>query len=283
MKFASYFREGRACWGQVEGDFVRDSGTALRDRYPTLRDALAAPSLPPLAEENSEMIPLAEVTLRAPIPDARRIFCVGLNYAAHREETFNKPSDHPTIFVRFASSIVGPDCNLICPDASSQFDYEGELAVVIGRAGRHIPESDALEYVAGYSCFNDGSVRDYQRHTTQFTPGKNFEESGSFGPWIVTPDEIPDPAKLELTTRLNGQTVQNSTTDLMLFPVTNLIHFLSIFTALQPGDVIATGTPSGVGSRRDPPLWMKPGDRVEVEISGVGLLANGIAAESSAS
>lgn len=262
---------------------MRDSGTALRDRYPTLRDALAATNVPQLAEENAEMIPLAEVTLRAPIPEARRIFCVGLNYAAHREETFNKPSEHPTIFVRFASSIVGPDCDLICPKVSGQFDYEGELAVVIGRAGRHIPESDALEYVAGYSCFNDGSVRDYQRHTTQYTPGKNFEESGSFGPWIVTPDEIPDPTKLELTTRLNGQTVQNSTTDLMLFPVTNLIHFLSTFTALQPGDVIATGTPSGVGSRRDPPLWMKPGDRVEVEISGVGLLSNGIAAESNAS
>ena len=263
----------------VEGDSVHDLGAILRDRYPTLRDVLSANQLPELDAESTETLPLSEVTLRPPLPEPQRIFCVGLNYAAHREETHNKPSDYPTIFVRFASSIVGPDQDLICPEASSQFDYEGELAVVIGQAGRHISEKDALSHVAGYSCFNDGSVRDYQRHTAQFTPGKNFEESGSFGPWIVTSDELGDPARLELTTRLNGEVVQNATTDLMLFPIPTLIHYLSTFTALQPGDVIATGTPSGVGSRRDPPLWMKPGDRVEVEISGIGVLANSIAKE----
>ena len=160
------------------------------------------------------------------------------------------------------------------PRVTDTYDFEGELAVVIGRAGRHVDEAGALDHVAGYACFNDGSVREHQRHTTQFTPGKNFDRSGAFGPWLVTADEVGDPQALSLETRLNGETVQETTTDLMIFPIAEVIAYLSVFTELVPGDVIATGTPGGVGAARTPPLWMQPGDTVEVEISRVGRLAN---------
>jgi 2-keto-4-pentenoate hydratase/2-oxohepta-3-ene-1,7-dioic acid hydratase in catechol pathway len=160
-----------------------------------------------------------------------------------------------------------------------KFDFEGELAVVIGRPGRRIPATAALDHVAGYSCFNDGSIRDYQRHSGQFTPGKNFDRSGAFGPWLVTRDEIPDPAALRLQTRLNGQVVQSESTGELIFSIGDLIEYISSFTQLVPGDVIVTGTPGGVGAGRTPPLWMQAGDTVEVEISGLGCLSNRIADE----
>jgi 2-keto-4-pentenoate hydratase/2-oxohepta-3-ene-1,7-dioic acid hydratase in catechol pathway len=181
---------------------------------------------------------------------------------------------HPVVFVRFASSLVGHGEPLIRPVASEQLDFEGELAVVIGKRARHVSRDSALEYVAGYSCFNDGSVRDFQRHSGQFTPGKNFVGSGSFGPWLVTRDEIPDPAALKLETRLNGELVQSESTGELLFSISALIEYMSIWTTLEPGDVIATGTPGGVGAGRTPPLWMQAGDSVEVEISGIGCLSN---------
>jgi 2-keto-4-pentenoate hydratase/2-oxohepta-3-ene-1,7-dioic acid hydratase in catechol pathway len=168
---------------------------------------------------------------------------------------------------------------MVRPSVSGKFDYEGELAAIIGKAGRNISEADALGHIAGYACFNDGSVRDWQRHTHQFLPGKNFPASGSFGPWMVTADEIPDPSQMLLITRLNGQEMQNSTTDLLIFNVPFLISYISTFTELNPGDVIVTGTPGGVGARRDPPVWMKPGDLIEVDIDKIGVLANPIAAE----
>ncbi len=190
--------------------------------------------------------------------------------------------EYPVVFVRFADSIVGHGQPMIRPSDSVQFDYEGELAVVIGRRARRVSRAAALDYVAGYACFNDGSVRDYQRHSQQFTPGKNFHASGSFGPWLVTADEVPDPRKLRLSTRLNGEVVQDESVGELCFDVAQLIEYCSKWAELDPGDVIVTGTPGGVGAGRKPPLWMKAGDTVEVEISKLGVLRNPIADETPA-
>ena len=186
---------------------------------------------------------------------------------------------YPTIFTRWADTHVGHLQPLIRPRDSDNFDYEGELVAIIGKGGRHITQADAMNHVAGYSCYNEGSVRDYQRHASQFTPGKNFASTGAFGPFMVTPDEVGQIAGKKIQTRLNGKTVQSSTLDMMIFPVPRLIEYISIFTPLSPGDVIVTGTPGGVGWVRTPPLWMKAGDSVEVEIDGVGLLKNPVVDE----
>jgi 2-keto-4-pentenoate hydratase/2-oxohepta-3-ene-1,7-dioic acid hydratase in catechol pathway len=213
------------------------------------------------------------------IPDPGKIICVGLNYRDHVAETGRTVTEKPALFARFPTSQVGHLRPIIRPRVSEQFDYEGELAVVIGRPGRHIGRADALAHVAGYACYNEGSIRDWQRHTSQFLAGKTFDCSGAFGPWLVTSDEIPDPGKLTLQTRLNGEIVQNTTTDLMIGDVPDLIVYCSTIMTLMPGDVIVTGTPGGVGLKRTPPLFMKPGDTVEVEISGIGVLCNPVAAE----
>ena len=197
----------------------------------------------------------------------------------HIREVGKKVEDYPLIFVRLTSTQVGHLQPIIRPNASDHLDFEGELAVIIGKPGRHIAKENALHHVAGYSIYNDASVRDWQRHTTQYTPGKNFPSTGGFGPWMVTTDEIPDPTKLRLTTRLNGDLVQNSGLDDFRFSIPEIIAYLSTFTQLLPGDVIITGTPKGVGAGRTPPLWMKPGDRVEVEITSIGKLVNPIAQE----
>ena len=209
------------------------------------------------------------------IPDAAaKLLCVGINYMPHIKEMGRERPERPVLFVRFGDSIVGHGQPLLKPRESEQFDYEGELAVVIGKRARRVSRERALDYVAGYSCFNDGSVRDYQRHSPQFTPGKNFHASGAFGPWLVTADEIPDPRKLTLTTRLNGAVMQHESVGELCFDVPQLIEYCSTWTQLEPGDVIVTGTPGGVGAGRKPPVWMKPGDTVEVEISGIGTLRN---------
>lgn len=197
----------------------------------------------------------------------------------HIREVGKKVEDYPLIFVRLTSTQVGHLQPIIRPNASDHLDFEGELAVIIGKPGRHIAKENALQHVAGYSIYNDASVRDWQRHTTQYTPGKNFPSTGGFGPWMVTTDEIPDPTKLRLTTRLNGDLVQNSGLDDFRFSIPEIIAYLSTFTQLLPGDVIITGTPKGVGAGRTPPLWMKPGDRVEVEITSIGKLVNPVAQE----
>ena len=275
MKFASFQHQDIPGWGAVEGAAIRD----LRQLAPTLRAALTAGSLPRTSKELAQapLLPLSTLTLRPPVPDTGRIFCIGLNYVAHREETGRKPTDHPVIFMRFAASVMGHGQPVLLPKESTNFDFEGELAVIIGKAGRRIPEARALEHVAGYACFMDGSIRDWQSHTHQFTPGKNFDRSGAFGPWLVSADELGDPnAGLKLETRLNGQVVQTTTTDLMIFSVPIAINYLSSFTQLEPGDVIATGTPGGVGFKRTPPLFMRAGDTIEVEISKVGLLRNSV-------
>jgi 2-keto-4-pentenoate hydratase/2-oxohepta-3-ene-1,7-dioic acid hydratase in catechol pathway len=280
VRAVSFLRGNQRGYGVVVGDVIADASAALGDRFTDLDSILHAGAFAELHEASATAATLAleEVQLLPPIVGPR-IFCIGINYRSHRDEMGRDASEHPTVFVRFPSSVVGHGAPLLRPLASDRFDYEGELAVVIGRPGRRIERENALEHVAGYSCFNDGSIRDYQRHTSQFTAGKNFDRSGSFGPWLVTADEVGDPSALTLTTRLNGEVMQQSTTDLLIFDVPEVIAYLSEFTELHPGDVIATGTPGGVGVARDPAVFMQPGDTIEVEISDIGLLCNEIVQE----
>ena len=281
MKLASFSHSKRHSWGLVEGDTIIDIGAA-NAATPTLRRALAAGDIKKTVAAGSAKaakLKLAEVKLEPVIPDPDKIFCVGLNYENHRKETGRDEVAYPTIFTRFANSQVGQGAPVIRPRSSTHFDFEGELAIVIGTAGRHIPKAKAMAHVAGFACYNDVSVRDWQRHTSQFTPGKNFFATGPFGPWLVTPDEVGPLAKLRLITRLNGQVVQETTLGDMIFDIPTIIEYCSGFTPLEIGDVIVTGTPGGVGARRTPPLWMKPGDIVEVEIDRVGLLRNPVVDE----
>jgi len=261
---------------------VVDAVPRLGGRYPTLRAALTAGALPEVRKVTqgaSADHPLDEVTWLPPIPHPEKILCVGINYVAHREETGRTESEYPTLFTRFANTQVGHGQPLIRPRESTELDYEAELAVIIGRTARHLRKDEALSYVAGYACYQDATLRDWQRHTSQFTPGKNFIGTGGFGPWMVTTDEIPDPSKLTLVGRLNGNEMQRSTTDLLIFDVPALLAYITAFTELVPGDVISTGTPGGVGSKRNPPVWLKPGDVFEVEISSIGTLKNTVVDE----
>jgi 2-keto-4-pentenoate hydratase/2-oxohepta-3-ene-1,7-dioic acid hydratase in catechol pathway len=280
MKLASFAVAGRASYGIVVGAGVVDLGARLGDRYPDLGAALTAGALGELAGAASAKPDLAlrDVSLLPPIPAPDKIVCIGLNYRAHAAEAGLKVPEHPSLFLRLNNTLVPHGGALVRPSVSSDMDYEGELAVVIGRGGRHIAAAQALDHVAGYSCFNDGSLRDYQRQHS-VAVGKNFVATGGFGPWLVTRDEIPDPAQLTLTTRLNGAEVQCGETADMIFSVAQIISYVSDFTPLEPGDVISTGTPPGVGMARKPPLWLKPGDVVEVEISRIGVLRNGVVAE----
>lgn len=224
---------------------------------------------------------LSEVTLLPVVPDTPVIWAAGVNYLDHAEETGRGTQEKPMLFIRTNHGLIADGDAFIKPDISDMIDYEGELAVIIGKAGRHISQADALSHLAGYSIFNDGSVRDWQRHTIQFCPGKNFEGTGPFGPWMVTPDEFGDPYAQQLTTRLNGMEVQNTSISKMDHKIERLIEYISTIHTLRPGDVIITGTPGGVGSRREPPLWMKDGDTIEVEITGIGTLTNPVKNEGS--
>jgi len=275
MRLVSYRHQGRPGYG-IWTDRGIIALSARLPGYPDLRAVLAAGALPELSAfvDEQEDVELAQVELLPPIVEPKKILCVGINYHAHRIETGRDETPHPTYFTRWADTLVGHGGALIRPQASTRFDYEGELAVVMAKPARHVKEQDALQYVAGYACFNDASVRDWQRHTSQFTPGKNFPGTGGFGPALVTTDEVPDPQALSIQTRLNGQVVQESHTERMIFGVARLIAYASTFTLLNPGDVIATGTPSGVGDKREPPLYLKAGDVVEVELSRVGVLRN---------
>ncbi len=274
MKLASFRRaDGSTGFGRVEGEHVIDLA-AGPDAPPSLRAALAAGRI----DGDGPTLALAEVTLLPVIPDPGKIICIGLNYEAHRQETGRAVAGHPAVFVRWADSLVAHGAPLLCPQVSGEFDYEGELAVIIGTAGHRIAAADAMAHVAGFACFNDGSVRDWQRHNSQFTPGKNFPGTGGFGPWMVTPDEMGPLGPQRVQTRLNGALVQDQPVSDMIWPVPEIIAYVSAFTTLRPGDVIATGTPGGVGSRRDPPLWLKPGDNVDVSIDGIGTLRNPVAA-----
>jgi 2-keto-4-pentenoate hydratase/2-oxohepta-3-ene-1,7-dioic acid hydratase in catechol pathway len=281
MKFASFKINGTASWGLIDGTEAVDLGALSPDRFPDLKSVIAAGALAEVAAAagNAARHPLTSITWLPVIPNPDKILCIGLNYETHRKETGRSEVENPTVFGRFANSQTGHLANIIRPRVSKDLDFEGELALIIGKPGRYISRASAWDHIAGYACYNEGSVRDFQRHTHQFTPGKNFPGTGAFGPWMVTPDEAGDLAPLRLQTRLNGQVVQDATISQMIFGIPQQIEYCSSFTRLEPGDVIVTGTPGGVGSRRTPPLWMKPGDVVEVEIDRIGLLRNGVADE----
>jgi 2-keto-4-pentenoate hydratase/2-oxohepta-3-ene-1,7-dioic acid hydratase in catechol pathway len=273
MRLVSFRRDdGIASFGRLAGDRVHDLGGEHGGR---LREALAGGI--DLAGQGVSRA-LADVELLPVIPDPGKIFCIGLNYASHVAEMGNAPPAYPTVFTRWPDTLVANGAPLERPAATERFDYEGELAVIVGRAGRAIPRERALDHVAGYSIFNDASVRDWQRHGSQFTPGKNFPATGGFGPALVTPDEIADLGTLRVQTRLNGAIVQDQPVSDLIFDVPALIAYLSAFTALAPGDVIVTGTPGGVGDGRSPPLYLQPGDTVEVSIGAIGTLANPVVA-----
>jgi 2-keto-4-pentenoate hydratase/2-oxohepta-3-ene-1,7-dioic acid hydratase in catechol pathway len=277
MKVVSFLRNGKSSYGVVSGDGIVDVGAKLGGRYPDLVAVLKAGALGEVeaaAKGAAADLPYKGTVLLPVIPNPGKIVCVGVNYDEHRREMGREPPGHPTIFVRFPESQVAHDQPLLKPAESDKLDYEAELAVIIGKTGYKVSEADALSIIAGYSCYNDGSVRDWQTHTGQFTPGKNFNATGGFGPWMVTANDIPDPQALKIESRLNGQVMQSSNTDLMTFNIRKIIAYVTTFTPLQPGDVIATGTPGGVGTKRNPPVYMKDGDIIEIEIEKIGTLSN---------
>ena len=279
MKLLSYRHQGKTRWGQFDGQQVVDLSSAA---YPTLRSALASGGLEKSVQQavaGGAKVALSEIEFLPVISDPGKIICVGHNYEAHRVETQRDKTEHPLLFLRVAESQTAHLQAIVLPPESSHLDFEGEIAVIIGKLGRRIPRAQAWEHVAGYSAYNEGTLRDWQRHTLQFTAGKNFSRTGGFGPWMVTRGEIADGEELTLQTRLNGEVMQHTTTGLMIFPIPVLIEYISSFTTLQPGDVIVSGTPGGVGAKRAPPVWMKAGDRVEVEVSKVGVLVNTVVAE----
>jgi 2-keto-4-pentenoate hydratase/2-oxohepta-3-ene-1,7-dioic acid hydratase in catechol pathway len=271
MRIVRYTHRGQHHWGLTDEAQV----FALDARWPTLNEGLAQgiTALRRAAQEPaSTRAPVDEVQWLPPVEAHSKILCVGLNYGRHVQETGRAQAQYPSLFLRHIDSFVGHEQAIIRPAHSVQFDYEGELVVVIGREGRHIAAENALDYVAGYTCMGENSVRDFQKHTAQVTAGKNFFHSGSLGPWITSASDIPDPSMLHLTTRLNGQTVQDASLSDLIFSIPDLIAYISTFTVLRPGDLIATGTPEGIGSRRTPPLFMKDGDTLEISVSDVGAL-----------
>jgi 2-keto-4-pentenoate hydratase/2-oxohepta-3-ene-1,7-dioic acid hydratase in catechol pathway len=282
MKLVSFERDGKSSWGSIDDRGIVDLGALWQGRFPTIRAALTKLSIADISQGAAggdiDHV-LADVRLLPVIIEPQKIFCVGLNYEAHRVEANRPKTGHPAIFMRTATSQVGHNAPLVAPSESAAFDYEGELAIVIGQTGRRISEADAWSHIAGYAVYNDGSIRDWQQHTTQWTSGKNFDATASFGPWLVTRDEIEDGAELTLVTRLNGVEMQRATTGMMIFPIPYLIAYISQFATLVPGDVIVTGTPGGVGFKREPPVFMRPGDDIEVEITKVGTLQNKVEAE----
>ena len=282
MRLVSFARHGQQGYGAVIEDGVVDLGAVLGARYADLKALLAADAVAEAAAvvaQGRASFGLADVTLLPVIPNPGKIWCCGLNYGEHVRETNREITEQPTFFLRVADSQVGHGQAMVRPPESTQFDYEAEIAVVIGRPGRRIAEVDAGRHVAGYACYNDGSVRDWQRHTSQWVPGKNFWRTGGFGPWLVTADEIPFGTLMTLTTRLNGEELQRATTDMMIHSIARQIAYVSTIAPLEPGDVIVTGTPGGVGARRNPPVWMKAGDVVEIEVDRIGVLRNPVADE----
>ncbi|MEO7243080.1 MAG: fumarylacetoacetate hydrolase family protein [Variovorax sp.] len=279
MKLASYLHKGEAGFGAVIDGGIVDLKAALGGKYADLKALLAADAVgeaKKAIEGRKADFKLDSVQLEPVIPNPGKIWCCGLNYGEHVKETGRELTEHPTFFMRFADSQVGHDQPIARPKESTQLDYEAEIAVIIGKGGRRISEADAHRHIAGYACYNDGSVRDWQRHTTQFAPGKNFWHTGGFGPWMVTADELPPKTVMTLICRLNGKELQRATTEMMLHSIARQIAYTSTIAPLAPGDVIVTGTPGGVGAKRTPPLWMKPGDVVEVEVDKIGVLRNTI-------
>ncbi|MCO6187860.1 fumarylacetoacetate hydrolase family protein [Rhizobium sp. L1K21] len=283
MKFISFTRLGRSGVGALVDGGIVDLTGRIRSDIDSLKALIAADLLGAAVDYAGTKPPelaSSDVSLLPVIPDAGKILCVGLNYETHRAETKRPDAKYPTMFTRYADSQIAHGAPMIRPGVSDRLDYEGEMAVIIGRGGRYIAEENAMSHVAGYACYNDGTIRDWQRHTHQFGPGKTFPGTGAFGPYMVSADEVGDYRALSIRTRLNGVVVQDATLADLIFPVPRLIAYISTYTPLSPGDVIVTGTPGGVGDRRDPPLYLKPGDVVEVEIGQLGTLINPVADES---
>ncbi|MEM7220266.1 MAG: fumarylacetoacetate hydrolase family protein [Pseudomonadota bacterium] len=274
MRWMSFDAGNGPSFGYVDGDQVVD----VSDQgYGSLKDAIASDALVALGRVAGERHALDAITYLPTITQPNKILCVGLNYHAHREETGRGDGDaKPTIFTRFAAAQVGHNAPMVRPHESKALDYEGEIALVIGKPARRVKKDDWLAHVAGFGIYNDGSVRDFQRHTTQFTPGKNFAATGGFGPWMVTPDEIDDPYKLHLTTRLNGEVMQDAEASQLIFDFGDIVEYCSTWIELEPGDVLVTGTPGGVGAARKPPVFMDAGDVIEVEVAPIGVLRNDV-------
>jgi 2-keto-4-pentenoate hydratase/2-oxohepta-3-ene-1,7-dioic acid hydratase in catechol pathway len=287
MKLATFEANGRISYGMVTEEGIIDAGSRFSSRFPDLRAVISAGALNELehlATQTPLDLSLDEIRLLKPILNPGKILCVGVNYperAAEYKGSSEQPK-HPSIFVRFPASLVAHEEPILRPPESSQLDYEGEVALVIGRSGRRIAEKDALSHVAGYTICNEGTVRDWLRHGKfNVTPGKNFEGTGALGPCMVTPDEIGS-RPMKIITRVNGEIRQDETTDRMIFPIPFLISYISQFCTLEPGDILITGTPTGAGARFDPPRYLVPGDVVEVEVPGIGTLRNPVIDESPA-
>lgn len=281
MKLSTFRTAAGVTYGAVTDRGIIDLGRRLGKKYPDLKALISANAFAEakaLLSEKPNFQP-GEITWLPVIPNPGKILCVGLNYQEHVVETGRDNTEQPAFFIRVPESQIGHRQPMLRPKESTHLDFEAEIAFIIGKAGRRISQQDAWDHIAGYSCYNDGSVRDWQRHTIQWTAGKNFAGTGAFGPWMVTADEIPPGTRMTLSCRLNGERMQHATTDQMIFKIPKIIEYCSTWTPLSPGDVLVTGTPGGVGARRTPPVWMKPGDRVEIEIDKVGVLENTIADE----
>lgn len=288
MKLLSFRVGDKTTFGALVDNRIVDlgpqSGSATAGKYADLRAAIEAGALDELkqaaATASGASYGLDEVEYLPVIPNADKILCVGLNYKTHVDEVGRELPTTPVIFTRVSDSQVGHDQPIVLPPESVQLDFEGEIAVIIGKGGRRIKEADAASHIFGYAPYNDGSIRDWQLRSLQWTPGKNFYHTGGFGPWMMTADELGDNPDMTLVTRLNGKEVQRASSRDMIFSIPYLIAFCSTFVPLRPGDVLVTGTPGGVGVKREPQLWMKDGDVCEVELSPIGVLRNPIKAES---
>lgn len=278
MRFVSFEQDGQAAYGvwKDEGIWLRAPDSFV-SKFPDLKSVIQADQLEALeavARQAGEEVLATNVRLLPVIPNPSKVFCVGLNYKTHVAEMKRADSEYPAIFTRFADSLSAHGAQLPKPLATKRFDFEGELAVIIGKGGRNISQADAWDHIAGYACFNDGTARDWQRHTHQWTPGKNFPATGPLGPFMATRKAIPDVNQLTLETRINGEVMQHASLDDLIFTLPVIIEYISGFTNLSPGDVIATGTPGGVGDKREPAVYMNAGDVIEVEITGLGTLRN---------
>ena len=280
MKLASYAAGGKPCFGAVVGDGVVTLNDKLGGKYADLREALAGGALEQMKQAVQGAKPdhkLSDITFLPVIREPGKILCVGINYKSHAAEQGHDAPAHPNVFLRFVDTLTSHEGEQVKPKASNNYDFEGELALIIGKPGRAISRADALSHVAGYTCFCDGSARDFTKFS--LAASKNFPRTGPLGPWMVTSDEISDPTKLTVVTRLNGKEMQRSGTDMLIHDIPKIIEFCSVFTPLSPGDIIATGTPDGIGAKQNPPVWMKAGDTLEIEISGIGTLRNGVVDE----
>lgn len=286
MRYVTYEQDAEPRLGALSGDTIVDIQTVSPGAPATMRDLIAADAgvqdkiAMAVANANGDGHAVADTHLLPPVPDPGKIICLGLNYADHAKEGGHEIPTYPALFMRTKSSLIGPNDPMILPNCSEQLDYEAELTIVIGKRCRHVSKENAEDVIFGYTAFNDGSIREYQRLSAQWTAGKNFDGTGSLGPCIVTKDELPKGATgLSIQSRLNGTVMQSSNTEQMIFDAYRTIQILSEIMTLEPGDLIAMGTPSGVGHARRPQVWMKDGDRIEVEIAQIGKLSNPIEAE----